>query len=259
MIPYFSFTKVFVFQTWGLFLALGFLVPFLLVLKKAKKKAIDSNFVWDLFLWIVISSFIGMRLGYVLQFFDYFLSHPGEIIKVRDGGLTFYGGLLGGIIGIFLFKMKNPREKKVFWPVIDLIALYFPIGIVIARIGCFLINDHQGTITSLPWGIIWSDGVVRHPVALYLVLNGIFIFFLLNFIKSRLKKSGQLFYCFLLFYSVSRFLLDFTRSSRTVLSDPLFYGLTYSQWVALALIAVLVLIKSVNLVKARLKSSRLLN
>jgi len=113
--------------------------------------------------------------------------------------------------------------------------LYFPLGIITARIGCLLINDHQGAITSLPWGIVWPDGSIRHPVALYLIINALLIFLILNLLKDKLKKPGLLFYCFLAIYSFTRFFLDFTRSDDTSFSDPSFLWFNISQWTSIFL------------------------
>lgn len=249
MIPYFSFEKIGPFYTWGIFLALGFLTPFVFVLKQAKKQGINPQMIWDIFLWIVIASLIGMRLGYIFQFPSEFFQNPIEIVKFWDGGLTFYGGLIGGITGAVVFKKTRKLSKEQFWEILDIIALYFPLGIIVARIGCFLINDHQGAITTFPWGIIWPDGTIRHPVALYLILNGLLIFLILNLLKDRLKKPSQLFFFFLLFYSLTRFLLDFTRSQGTILSDPYCWDLSFSQWISLLIVFVsvnILLVKKPN-------------
>ncbi|PIQ69793.1 hypothetical protein COV89_03840 [Candidatus Shapirobacteria bacterium CG11_big_fil_rev_8_21_14_0_20_40_12] len=249
MMPYFSIEKIGPFYTWGLFLALGFLAPFIFVLKNAKNREIDPKIVWDILLWIIVGSVIGMRLGYVLQFPKEYLLSPVEILKFWDGGLTFFGGLIGGIIGAVFYRTYDKKlstRKDIFWRIADLVALYFPLGIITARIGCLLINDHQGAITSLPWGIVWPDGTIRHPVALYLILNGSAIFLILNILKNKFKKPGGIFFFFLLFYSLTRFFLDLTRSSGTPLSDPSILGLNVSQWVSIIIFLFIVFKKVVD-------------
>lgn len=207
MIPYFSIEQIFIFRTWGLFLALGILTPFIFVLKQAKKAGIKQNLIWDIFFWIVVGSLIGIRLGYVLQFPKDFNLNPQDILKFWEGGLTFYGGLLGGIGGAAIFAKRSKISKTEFFKIANLTALYFPLGIIIARTGCFLINDHRGAVTNLPWGILWPDGTTRHPVALYLILNSLIIFIVLNIVKDKFKKPGQLFFLFLFLCSLTRFFL----------------------------------------------------
>ena len=235
MIPYFSVEKIGVFYTWGIFLALGFLIPFIFVFGRAKKEGISRQLVWDIFLWILVGSILGMRLGYVFQFPKEFFLNPIEILKFWDGGLTFYGGLFGGIGGAVFFARHAKLNKKDFLKIADLVALYFPLGIIIARIGCFLINDHRGGLTKMAWGIIWPDGSIRHPVALYLIINGLIIFMILNLLKNKLKNSGLLSLYFLLIYSFTRFFLDFTRSKEPLFSDPSFLWFNVSQWISLFL------------------------
>ena len=106
-------------------------------------------------------------------------------------------------------------------------------GIFIGRIGCSLINDHQGAVTNLPWAILWPDQILRHPVAEYLALNGLIMFLVLWFLRNKIKKPGYLFIIFLVWHSISRFLLDFTRVTDTSLADFQYRGLFVSQWISL--------------------------
>jgi phosphatidylglycerol:prolipoprotein diacylglycerol transferase len=234
MIPYFSYTQIHLgpitLYAWGLFLGLAFLISFWLALKEAGRKEIDQKKIFWLIIFVFLGGLVGSRLAYLLQFPEYYLSHPGEIFQVWAGGLMFYGGLLGALIVGWFYIRKNRLN---FWPIADALAPAIALGIFIGRIGCSLINDHQGAVTNLPWAILWPDGILRHPVAEYLALNGLIMFMVLWLLRTRLKKPGQLFIIFLLWYNISRFLLDFTRATATSLADPHYWGLTISQWVSL--------------------------
>lgn len=224
--------------TWGIFLALAILTVFVLVSKEGKKRGFSTDFFLNLLFWLLPGILLGSRLGYVLQFPGGYLINPIEILDFRNGGLTFNGGFFGGVIAAVLYFKSKKLKPSEFWKAADLVALFLPLGIAVGRIGCFLINDHQGAATSLPWGIVWPDGIVRHPAALYLFINALVIFFILNFLKSKLKKPDQVFFAFLFLYSISRFFLDFTRSTNTSLSDPAISGLSLTQWVSLVISAV---------------------
>ncbi len=151
------------------------------------------------------------RLGYFLQF--------------GTNGLMFYGGLFGTLIISWFYIRKN---KLNFLKIADTLMPSVALGLFIGRIGCFLIKDHPGTITNLPWAIQWPDGILRHPVALYLLINGLIMFLVFWFLRNRLQKHGQLFIIFLIWYSTVRFLLESTR-----IGELQYFGLFTNQWISI--------------------------
>ncbi len=223
--PYFSFTQFNIgpisFYTWGLFLGLAFLAGCWIFLKEARKGRVEEKKILWLFFWVFVGTILGSRLFYLLQF--------------GDGGFTFYGGLIGGLLAGWLYAQEN---KLNFWQLADWAAPAIALGIFIGRLGCSLINDHQGALTNLPWAIQWPDGSLRHPVAEYLALNGLIMFFVLR-LRFFVKRRGGLFIIFLVWYNVARFLLDFTRAADTTLGDPRYFNLMISQWMALFILAIL--------------------
>ncbi|MBZ9572276.1 prolipoprotein diacylglyceryl transferase [Patescibacteria group bacterium] len=225
--PYFSFSEIAIgpitLQVWGIFVAIGTLMAYLFVLRQAPKKGIDTKIIHNLFIWV----FLGGAAGSML---------------LGQGGLSLLGGVFGVLIAGFLY-LKLSKNLHLFFPIADMAVLVAPISIAIGRIGCALINDHQGAETSLPWGIIWPDGAIRHPVAEYLIISALILFFILKYLKPRLQKPGQLFFAFLFLYSLSRFFLDFTRSAGTSLSDPRYFGLFTTQWLSLIILFVIIVIE----------------
>lgn len=248
---YFSYTQIqfgpIMLQTWGLFLGLAFLVGYLIFLKQAQKHGMEQDKIIWLVAVIFLAGIFGSRLAFVLQY-NIDLS---KFFYVWDGGLTFYGGFLGAVIASWFYIKKT---KLNFWQIADILTPILAIGIFIVRIGCSLINIHQGAITNLPWAIQWLDGSLRHPVAEYLALNALIMFFVLSFLKKRLKKTGQLFIIFLVWYSLARFFLGFTRAIDTISADPHYLNLTISQWISLfILIYVIILIWQKNGIIFQLK------
>lgn len=232
--PYFSFTQFNIgpisFYTWGLFLGLAFLAGCWIFLKEARKAGVEEKKILLLFLWVFVGAILGSRLFYLLQFFPFSFS---DFFNFRSGGLAFQGGLLGGMSAGWLYTRKN---KLSFWQLADLAALAVALGIFFGRIGCSLINDHPGAFTNLPWAIQWPDGGLRHPVAEYLALNALIMFFVLRRLRLFVKKEGGLFVIFLIWYSVSRFFLDFTRAVDVDLS---YLNLTITQWTSLFILIIL--------------------
>ncbi|HRY52803.1 MAG TPA: prolipoprotein diacylglyceryl transferase [Candidatus Portnoybacteria bacterium] len=218
MIPYFIIDQINLgpvkLYTWGLFVGLGFSLGYILFYFLAKKTDLAPEKIMSLALALFVGAILGAKaLAWALV----------------SGGAMFMGGLLGAIIfgwlGVKLLKLD-------FWQIADLLVLPAALGIGIGRIGCALINDHQGAITSLVWGILWPDGIIRHPVAIYESLVGFGMLAVFWFLRKRLAQSGQLFLVFLASYSLIRFFLDFTRVASGSLADPRQGIFSISQWLA---------------------------
>ena len=234
MLPYFSFEKINIgpitFYVWGILAALAFIACLFVALKEAKRKNIDRDKIINLSIIIIVSGFLGARIFYVILFWDYFSERLLNIFRFWTGGQVLYGGVFFAFLFGYLYIKKN---KLSFWQVADVVALAVPLGIFIGRIGCVLINDHIGGLTNLPWAMEYLDGSFRHPVAIYLSLNGLILFFILCYLRKKIIRQGALFLIFLLYYSATRFFLDFFRCNDLDVCDPHFYNLTISQWISI--------------------------
>src|SRR3989339_1057491 len=218
-------------KIWGLMVAIGMLVGLFIATKEAKRKKQNPDEIINLFTWIIISSVIGSRLLYVILFWQNYSSNLLDIFKIWEGGLVFYGGIFAAILTIYIYsKIKN----KNFWQIADIMAPGFAIGIFFGRIGCFLIGDHIGSpVHWFPFGsTLLNDNILRHEVSAYLSLNGLITFLLLWSLRKKFPKTGQIAYIFLIYYSFTRFLLDFFRAQDLRVIDPRFYELTISQWLS---------------------------
>lgn len=178
----------------------------------------------DLLTSIVIGVIGGGRLGYVFFYNpgDY-LSNPLDILKIWEGGLSFHGGFLGVVVGVFLFS----RRHKVPLPdLADIIAVAATPALLLVRIANFINAELWGRQTDVPWGVIFPgqsaqacatalEPCVRHPSQLYeaglegLLLGTILI--LLAFRFGALKKSWLLSGIFFAGYGFARFLVEFVR------------------------------------------------
>lgn len=222
-------------QAWGLLVALGMLVGLFLSIKEAKKKGLKADHFYDMFIIAVITSMIGSRLMYVVLYWNDFKDNLADIFKIWEGGLVFIGGFFAAILGIYIYiKSKKLR----FWEIADIMAPGMAIGYAIGRQGCFLIGDHVGEpIERFGIGSYFNgEDFLRHEVSLYLSLGALLIFFILLFLKNKIKIAGGLAFVFLGLYSVMRFLVDFLRASDLEgFSDPRYFGLTISQWFCIAI------------------------
>ncbi|MCK5780624.1 MAG: prolipoprotein diacylglyceryl transferase [Psychrilyobacter sp.] len=138
---------------YGLMYAIAFLLGIELVKLGGKKKGYDPNLMESFAFVAMISGLIGGRLYYVLFNHVYYFSHPGDIIAVWKGGMAIHGGILGGIIGTYLFAKKN---KISMWSLGDIAAAPFILGQAIGRIGNFANGEVHGVPTFTPFSVIFS-------------------------------------------------------------------------------------------------------
>ena len=161
------------------------------ILKRSELKFKIKDFD-DLITYIVISIIIGGRLGYVIFYNPgYYISHPVEILKVWEGGMSFHGALIGIIVGTYFFSSK--KKIQLFF-MLDIIACVSPIGIFLGRIANFINGELVGKVTSVPWSVVFPtfDTLSRHPSQIYeAILEGIILFFILNkIIFNKIYNMG---------------------------------------------------------------------
>lgn len=221
-------------------LMIALIVSMLWCFRTAKRKGFTRDHVIDISLLTLILGVIGARLVFILLKLDSYVGRPLDVLKVWEGGLSFHGGVLGGVVAGLWFAR---RVKRSFWEVADLVTPSLPLGYAIAKWGCFLNGCCYGTPTNLPWACrfpvegsaLHALGPPSHPVQIYDSLLSLLIFAAISFLVPRLKVPGHLFVTYLGLYSVSRIFTEVFR--RGVTGRILFDGITEAQ-VASAVIIV---------------------
>lgn len=162
--------------------------------------------------YIFLGAIIGARLGQVLFYqFDYFSEHPLEVFAVWNGGLSSHGGIIGGMIGIYLFIRQHP-QYSLLW-LLDGAALVMAMPCALIRLGNLFNSELYGKATDVPWAFIFErvDEVPRHPVVLYEAIAYTFIFFIIlaayrHF--GRIKNGVYFAFFFVAMFSI-RFTIEF--------------------------------------------------
>jgi len=171
----------------------------------------DRELIWDISFWGIISGLIGARILHVLSAFPYYQYHPIRILFLWQGGLSIWGALLGGTLGIILFlRIKN--IKPFSW--LDIFSVTLPLGQAIGRWGNYFNKEIYGGHTNLPWGIN-INGSKHHPLFLYeSVLNIVNFLFLFTLYKKKANttKPGYFFHLYLFNYSLIRLFMEFLRT-----------------------------------------------
>ena len=168
----------------------------------------------DLISYLIIGIILGGRLGYVVFYnFDYYSKNIIDILMIWNGGMSFHGGLIGVIISTYIFSKKNNINPFSF---LDLISMSAPIGIFLGRISNFVNSELYGRETDFFLGVKFEkiDNIFRHPSQIYeAFFEGLILFILLNYFfkKYLYKNPGIISAIFLIFYSLFRFLIEYTR------------------------------------------------
>ncbi|MDD2758357.1 MAG: prolipoprotein diacylglyceryl transferase [Patescibacteria group bacterium] len=235
MIPYFEFHTInlgpLTIQVWGLLVSLGALTTLWLSRRWAKKMALSSDIILDIFAWGLVGGLAGARIFYVI-FYEpaFFLAQPTEIFKVWHGGASSLGALLGAAVAIWAVARAKKIKLKDFLPYLDIMTLAMWPGWAIGRVGCFLIHDHPGRLSDFFLTVNFPAGA-RHDLGLYESLLALFIFVVcLIFYKKFLQHPGRLFVVSFLIYAVARFALDFLRATDLLGADIRYASLTPAQW-----------------------------
>jgi phosphatidylglycerol:prolipoprotein diacylglycerol transferase len=222
-------------HSYGVMLMLGFLAGIWLSSRQARKLGLPSDLPVDLSVWLLLSSVLLARLTYAALNWGDYASRPLDILQVwKEGGLSFHGGLLGGVLAVLLFSR---RARISFWLLADMLSPGLALGYAIARVGCFLNGCCYGAPTCLPWGVVFPGLTTEpaHPTQLYASLGSLLICLLLLRLQSRLRAQGQLFLLYLMLYSVLRLIMEIFR--RGASAQELFTGVTQAQAASLALFA----------------------
>ncbi len=227
-------------KSWGLLLALSFVVGIWLSIRRGRRRGIEPDTVLDICFAVMVSSLIGVRLAYVLTHLSQY--DPWyRIFFIWDGGLTLYGGVILAIAAVW---WAARRRGIPFLRIADVLAPGVMLGIGITRIGCFLAGCCFGKPTDLPWGVHFPPtcragtefgAQALHPAQLYSSAVAFGVFGLLIWLEKKPARPGTTFGRFLLFYGLTRFLLEFTRYIEP--TQVIALGLSNNQWISLALVA----------------------
>jgi phosphatidylglycerol---prolipoprotein diacylglyceryl transferase len=238
---------------YGSILALGFIVGGILILRKVRREGISFDRVVELFCLAIFSALVGARGLDVLVNLPFYRDDPVKIFRLWEGGLTFYGGFLLAV-GVGIGYMRWYRLP--IWKMADLFAPSVALGLSFARIGCFMAGCCYGKETLLPWGVIFTHPqslarlrVPLHPTQLYEAAGGLSLFLFLTWFERRKSFEGEIFWLFLLLYSLLRFLIEFFRD------DPrgFLFGTFLSTSQAIGILLAILSLYMLNYLKRRFR------
>lgn len=203
---------------YGLMYAIAFLVCYSVAKKliRHSKLKLSEEELSNLFVTTLVSGIIGARLWYVFLSWDFYSHNLLEIPQIWHGGQSIQGGILGVVLGLYLFHKNSFVDK------LALIATLAPLGQAIGRWGNFFNEEAFGKITNLPWKLYISDtGTFHHPTFLYESLWNLLTFFMLVKLFKNQKTSLTIIASYLLLYSTGRLVIEPIRTdSLLILGMP---------------------------------------
>lgn len=214
---------------YGLAFAIGFAIGYWIVAKMWKNEKLPPAWLDSLFIYTILGTVVGARLGHVLFYApEYYLANPIEILKVWEGGLASHGGTLGIIVAIYIYS-KRVTHKSMMWTFDKLVV---PTGLVAAmiRFGNLMNHEIYGHATDMPWGVrfienlnAWRMGAEpifsapSHPTQIYEALCYLLTFVIcmwLYFKKKAYLKEGFIFGVFMIGIFASRFFIEYLKNDQ---------------------------------------------
>jgi phosphatidylglycerol:prolipoprotein diacylglycerol transferase len=170
----------------------------------------------DFFIWTVLAVVLGGRFGYVLFYNPaFYFSHPLEIVRIWDGGMSFHGGFLGVVAAAYAYGRRIGAGLD---RMLDLGAASVPVGLGLGRLANFINAELYGRASDVPWAFVFPgdpSGLPRHPSQLYeAALEGLILFVAVRIATHRfgaLAHPGRASGIFALGYGLARITIEFAR------------------------------------------------
>ena len=224
---------------YGLMYVLGFLALWFFASRRAQRpnSGWTKQQVSDFVFYGALGVILGGRIGYMLFYnLPHYVSHPLDVFKVWQGGMSFHGGLIGVLLAMYYFARKT---GKTFFTVADFFAPWVPIGFGLVRIANFINQELWGRITDAPWGMVFRDAgpLPRHPSQIYqAAVEGLALFVILWLFTRKPRPTASVSGLFLLSYGVFRVATEFVREPDPQLGYLAFGWLTMGQVLSVPMI-----------------------
>jgi len=216
-------------SSFGVMMAVGFLVAAWIVSRRLREYGLDPEHASTILLYAMLGGVVGAKLYFAIDV-GIRTHEPFLGLLFARAGMTWYGGLFGGAVAVLLATRIHKLPTRL---VASCVGLAAPFGQACGRVGCFLVGDDYGRPSDLPWAVAFPNGapptlVPVHPTQLYEVL---WLLVAGAVLWKRRARSPFLFGEYMIANGVGRFFIEILRVNPRV-----GLGLTEPQWIAIALI-----------------------
>lgn len=236
-------------HTFGLCMALGFLLGWQAAVWLCKKTGQDADWLASLLTWLMVSALLGARTAYVLEHWKAeFADNPFAILRVDQGGLMFYGGLIAAALVLLLYSRVC---RKNLFEITDLVLSVVPLGHAFGRLGCFMHGCCYGKITDSWIGVSfpqkspawWEQASATPPLIAQTALeslpviptqliesgaNALLFAALFSLYPKRHRRRGLITGCYLICYATLRFAIEYLRGDPRLAVGPFSISQTIS-------------------------------
>ena len=243
---------------YGLLFVSGIVMGYFVIRKMFRAEQVEDKVLDTLVTYMVLATIVGARLGHVLFYGPYwdkiehgqvvetgYFSHPGEIIKIWEGGLASHGAAIAILIALYIFT-KKVSNRSYIW-ILDRIAAPIAIAATFIRLGNLVNHEMVGYVTDVPWAFEFAyfyneaignyDPTPRHPAQLYEAICYLISFGVLLYLYWKLKKwqqPGFVFGSFLILIFGSRIICEFFKLGQT--ARDFTYALNTGQMLSIPLV-----------------------
>ena len=245
--------EIFSFQisTYGVLVALGLFLGYLLSMKLAKEEGLPSDKAELVFVMAVVGGIVGSRIAFVLEHPEEFKSLI-DVLALWKGGVSFFGALIGGLV---LGVSTALKVGLPLWKVADIASPALALAHSIGRLGCFsagccygrpvpnaesvevgihFMKEFPFFYIVFPQGAVAPNSIPLYPTQLMEAFGNFVIFLVLIILFKRKTFDGEIFSLYLFLYGVERFALEFYRGVTPPIEG---LGLTWNQIVSILLVA----------------------
>lgn len=244
---------------YSLCILLGIVLAYIVIIKETKKQGINTELMYNIIFYGLIIGIICARIYYVIFNFDYYVFYLDEIFKIWHGGLAIHGGIIGGLIVVYIY---SERRNISFFKLTDIIIPGVLLAQAIGRWGNFFNQEAYGTVVSkeflqklfVPNFVIKGmliNGEYHLPTFYFESMLCLLGFIIILLLRKKFKKTGLVTGFYLIWYGIVRYIIEKYRTDSLMLFDAKVAMIVSGLMIIFGIVILIVSIKGLRRGKER--------